>query len=721
MNLIVEDKRAKLNLLVEDKVVNLTLSGYLSAILEINSQVLLSQQLLNSTENAAETASQAAFTATQERGIILSEKQLFFDKVDEIESELAKQKTILNGTVNPSLSIGNVNDFYINTATNRLFGPKTTTSWGSGVSLIGPQGPQGATGAQGPQGIQGIQGATGATGPQGPQGVAGSVWRNGSGAPSNSLGVNGDYYLDTVNGNVFLRQSGTYTQVANIFNQNTGIAGILPTASLRANMTVLPSGFTFTRNSNAVCYFDKNYRLLVAKANQPVFDYDPKTGQANGIKISSQSVELIARNTEIENAAWLKNEVNINVTSITYGDLTLRNIIPTATNSLHFVRCTLFADRTNVLAKFIVGSNGYNFVTLRFTGTAVRATRTFNLLTGEITNPFNTNSTQVSTSATRLSNGMWYIEMEANASDTFFFNQVHILNAESTSGNHTSDGQTFSGNGTSGILYGILSVNNARDFISINTSNSSQIIVGEVLTQTSLGINTNQGTIIVRSRANNVINGNRILVLSTDNGILIQLNHNGNLIFDINGVQTTISTGASTINTYDTWAFAYTNTRFSVSKNGSNVVSQNINTQDFINPIISFTPTLGAISKSIHTYQYLPYALTDAQLQVRSNPNLFFGIENGDVALNADLGEMAYMNTNTALRLPSRNNMQFNGTGANQTYTFTLDYDCEVVPVHTVGSTFTRPTGRIIAGSTITITHNAAVGTIMILAILPIF
>jgi hypothetical protein len=87
--------------------------------------------------------------------------------------------TILNGTVDPTTE-GDDGDFYINTATNEIFGPKTAGNWGTGTSLVGPQGPAGADGqdgAQGPQGPQGPAGADGqdgAQGPQGPQGVAGA-------------------------------------------------------------------------------------------------------------------------------------------------------------------------------------------------------------------------------------------------------------------------------------------------------------------------------------------------------------------------------------------------------------------------------------------------------------------------------------------------------------------------------------------------------------------
>lgn len=47
-------------------------------------------------------------------------------------------------------------------------------------------------------------------------GGGGTVWRNGSGAPSNSLGANGDYYLNDDNGDVYKKTAGTYSVVANI-------------------------------------------------------------------------------------------------------------------------------------------------------------------------------------------------------------------------------------------------------------------------------------------------------------------------------------------------------------------------------------------------------------------------------------------------------------------------------------------------------------------------
>jgi hypothetical protein len=55
-----------------------------------------------------------------------------------------------------------------------------------------------------------VGGATGATG------APGSIWRNGAGVPSNSVGIDGDFYLNTSNGDVYKRSGGVYAVIANI-------------------------------------------------------------------------------------------------------------------------------------------------------------------------------------------------------------------------------------------------------------------------------------------------------------------------------------------------------------------------------------------------------------------------------------------------------------------------------------------------------------------------
>lgn len=119
----------------------------------------------------------------------------------------------LAGSGVPAAGLGSLGDFYINTATADLYGPKRPSGWGAPINNIrgpagpastvpGPQGPAGATGPAGPQGPpgadstvpgpQGPQGATGATGPQGPQGLKGDTGNTGPQGPQGPAGPKGD-------------------------------------------------------------------------------------------------------------------------------------------------------------------------------------------------------------------------------------------------------------------------------------------------------------------------------------------------------------------------------------------------------------------------------------------------------------------------------------------------------------------------------------------------
>jgi len=85
----------------------------------------------------------------------------------------------------------------------------------------GDKGDPGEPGEPGPKGdpgesITGPKGDKGDPGEPGVDGAPGSVWRNGDGPPSDSLGIDGDYYLNDATGDVYLRASGSYSVVANI-------------------------------------------------------------------------------------------------------------------------------------------------------------------------------------------------------------------------------------------------------------------------------------------------------------------------------------------------------------------------------------------------------------------------------------------------------------------------------------------------------------------------
>jgi hypothetical protein len=60
--------------------------------------------------------------------------------------------SVLNGTSDPASEVGSDGDFYINTSSKTIFGPKASGIWTIGTSMVGPTGSTGATGATGAKG-----------------------------------------------------------------------------------------------------------------------------------------------------------------------------------------------------------------------------------------------------------------------------------------------------------------------------------------------------------------------------------------------------------------------------------------------------------------------------------------------------------------------------------------------------------------------------------------
>ena len=137
-------------------------------------------------------------------------------------SATAVTNTLLNGAGAPSKSIGIDGDFYIDTRSLLISGPKTKGKWpaarsmqgANGVNgsngsdgrngsdaksvttastIAGPTGPQGQAGAKGADGTNGAPGAVGATGPSGSgsAGAPGAAGSNGSNGANGSPGGTG--------------------------------------------------------------------------------------------------------------------------------------------------------------------------------------------------------------------------------------------------------------------------------------------------------------------------------------------------------------------------------------------------------------------------------------------------------------------------------------------------------------------------------------------------
>jgi hypothetical protein len=144
--------------------------------------------------------------------------------------------TVMHGSGPPSSAMGRDGDWYIDTNTHTIYGPKASGIWPTtGTSLVGPQGPQGITGVNGntilygvgaPSNSLGVDGnfyidtsahtmygpkaggvwpaGTSLIGPQGPIGQRGSQWYEGAGAPGTIAGaLANDNFLNTTNGDVY--------------------------------------------------------------------------------------------------------------------------------------------------------------------------------------------------------------------------------------------------------------------------------------------------------------------------------------------------------------------------------------------------------------------------------------------------------------------------------------------------------------------------------------
>jgi hypothetical protein len=108
--------------------------------------------------------------------------------------------TVGYGPADPVNTYGANGDFYINTTTNFIFGPKLGNIWPAGTSIVGPQGQKGD---KGDKGDQGIKGDVGVQGPIGLTGADGNTVLYGAANPAAAVGVNGNFYINTTTNFLF--------------------------------------------------------------------------------------------------------------------------------------------------------------------------------------------------------------------------------------------------------------------------------------------------------------------------------------------------------------------------------------------------------------------------------------------------------------------------------------------------------------------------------------
>ena len=226
--------------------------------------------------------------------------------------------------------------------------------------ISGPAGPPGIQGNPGPQGFQGEDGAIGppgigiasvyynsvtgeltlfftegdpytttsikgGPGPQGDQGDPGSVWRNGAGIPLDSLGIDGDYYLENVTGDVYRKENGVYVYAANIKGP-AGTSGGTYNLTSPTTANILGSGFTAPTDITGWTWQEIIQQLLVPY-QPPVISTFTMVGQVTTVEVGTS----ISGNKNFNITYTIPSNVQANTFKIT--DVTGGNVVIYGPNS----------------------------------------------------------------------------------------------------------------------------------------------------------------------------------------------------------------------------------------------------------------------------------------------------------------------------------------------------------------------------------------------------
>ena len=121
-------------------------------------------------------------------------------------------KDILSGTTDPTSETGKEGDKYVNTTTGDIF-VKKNGQWEREGNLKGPKGDKGETGAAGQNGENGQNGRDGQNGQNGRDG---KDILSGTSDPTSETGKEGDKYVNTTTGDIFVKKNGQWEREGNI-------------------------------------------------------------------------------------------------------------------------------------------------------------------------------------------------------------------------------------------------------------------------------------------------------------------------------------------------------------------------------------------------------------------------------------------------------------------------------------------------------------------------
>lgn len=480
--------------------------------------------------------------------------------------------------------------------------------------------------------------------------------------------------------------------------------------------TVLDSRFICGRTGNATRINERGIIVPVA-ANTPRFFYNPTTLQPEGLAIERPSTNLVNENQEFTTPTGTimyqmstdPNSINPlgfsgNVREAVLTQVGGRAQNNTTVTTSSFIWGSIFIQKTvnNELLTFAVGIHGIPNSDGRVT---------FNTTTGQI---ISTTTGTVFEVVNYATTNNWRVMVRSLlVSDNT--NRIAVLQFFPMLSDGTAPVGTF-------FRYSYMQIETGITPTSLILGNLASRGEEAFLLNTTF-FNQNIGSVYVE------INRNYSRFGLSSSGRIVQFQGPWSLInvSDAVNVFSNFGMGASNVpsgvidNRVARVAASYVrNTRLKLCADGSSVNTRSITgIGDFTRLVIGGSQGINHFNGFIRKFSLYNFELSDAEM-VALTQNTFLGNQGDKAVGHNELGSMAYVDAYHTSRMPTRMTLPFFGNGTNQTYSFTLDFDCEIVTIHTTGSTFTRPTGVILAGTSITITHNAPVGTVMFLAFLPI-
>ena len=181
------------------------------------------KDILNGTENPGENQGKDGdtFVNTKTGEVFVKENGIWKPAGNIRGPKGDDGKDILNGKTDPTSEIGKDGDKYVNTETGDIF-VKENGTWKSAGNIKGPKGDKGENGTNGTDGRDGTNGTNGTDGVAGATGAAGRDGRdgkdilNGTETPGENQGKDGDTFVNTKTGDVFVKENGTWKPAGNI-------------------------------------------------------------------------------------------------------------------------------------------------------------------------------------------------------------------------------------------------------------------------------------------------------------------------------------------------------------------------------------------------------------------------------------------------------------------------------------------------------------------------